>query len=49
MKNLAHFGKVLSRAEQVQIHGGGRGCPTGMCQFRGGSCRPCGDDTPPNQ
>ncbi|UZO80819.1 hypothetical protein NBT05_18000 [Aquimarina sp. ERC-38] len=37
MKNLKNLGKVLSKAEQKTINGGGSSSPFGVCYSRCGS------------
>ncbi|CAM1356251.1 hypothetical protein [Tenacibaculum halocynthiae] len=57
MKNLLKLGKTLNKIEQKQINGGANSCPPGTCRnYTGhkgsggwGACRPCGEETPPNQ
>ncbi|MBC2843501.1 hypothetical protein [Winogradskyella flava] len=50
MKNISDLGKVLNTIQQKRVTGGyNRRCPTGLCGFYGGSCRPCGEDRPPQQ
>ena len=51
MKTLLNFGKTLNKTQQKQITGGYRNkdCRAGLCGFYGGSCRPCGEEEPPNE
>lgn len=56
-KTILSLGKILEKESQRQINGGNNSCPSGMCRtysgHRGaggwGACRPCGEETPPNQ